>query len=190
MDEEQFAPPKNHNAIALLRDKLEEGAKLAALVNRLDTELKVAKSAYHTIRTETLPEIMRDIGVEKMRVAGWDAELDDLVEGSWPKDSVARVAAESYLKELGASDLLTIKVNLEFPRDHVERAREAMTLLRTAGYAPVYETNVHHATLKAFAKERLRMVQEALQAGRATAAFAGEKLGLFICKAVKFKKVK
>ena len=67
---------------------------------------------------------------------------------------------------------------------------QAMTLLRTAGYAPVYETNVHHATLKAFAKERLRMVQEALQAGRATAAFAGEKLGLFICKAVKFKKVK
>lgn len=161
-----------------------------AATEAAEADLKTAKEKERVMREETLPAMMRELGVEKMTLEdGNEITVKQEVYASVPEHR--KDAAYGWLEDNGYGGLIKTAITLEFGKDEFEKAQALVDELATLGYTDVLvDRNVNPQTLKAFLRERLaepktEFTEEELAEGQSALS-----LELFGARAVDTAKVK
>jgi len=162
----------------VLNKYLEEAISLSEVIERLEGDLKVAKSALHSLSTETIPDLMLELSLDEAKFRGWSVKVEEFVSGTLPKDDDKRAVAIRWLEENEAGGLIKTSLSLDFAKSQHNEALSIAAGLEEEGYAPTVKSDVHVQTLRAFARERLRNGQE-----------LPDLLGLYVGKTTKLKRV-
>lgn len=127
----------------------------AAEVERLETELKAAKSAYLRTEREDLPTLMEELGLTELKLHdGTVVVIKPDVDCGISEER--RQPAMRWLEDNGFGALIKTKVELAFGRDQRDVALRTAHSLEEQGFENVImKEEVHHATLKSFIKEQL-----------------------------------
>ena len=146
-----------------------EYVEATAEVDRLDEQLKLAKSRLNTLKTKTVPECMTAILQKSLTMEdGTKIEIKDFVSGSLPKDDgtkegkAKRAAGIKYLEKNEGTGLIKSSLQIDFEKSEhnmalsligtIEKAMKEMGLERE----PLeLETTVNAQSLGAYARERL-----------------------------------
>jgi len=132
-----------------------------AEVARLERELKKAKTVLKNTVEEVLPAKMDELGVQEFTTSsGLHVKIRKDVFGSLPKDAEKRREALEWLTKHGYESLIKDSFALSFDKGSHERAEALGKLLLEAGYGYDRKEDVHHSTLKAFIREKLRDGEE------------------------------
>lgn len=138
----------------------ELGALAAALVEA-DREVEAAedvlkrkKEYARTLREETLPSAMQELGLADVKLdTGQRIVVKQEVYASVPADK--KFEAYDWLEQHGFGGLIKTSVAVMFGKGEMEEAQSLMLTLQEDGLAPDLERSVHAQTLKAFLKEQL-----------------------------------
>ena len=124
-----------------------EGKRLSSLVNQLNKVtkdiqeaedfLKTLKAQKQNISFEQIPEVMDEMGIDRLDVDGATVSLKSFVSASIPLD-----------KKEDAYD-----ITLSFGRGEDNVAKDLMVDLDQRGFHPESKTHIHSMTLKAFVKD-------------------------------------
>lgn len=126
----------------------------AQAVEDANNELKEAKKKELTIREETIPGMMQELGFEKIKLeSGEEVSCKQEVYCSIPKD--CKYQAFEWLEENGHGGLIKTEIKVSYGKGELEEAIELESRLATEGLRPSLAQNVHAQTLKAFVKEQL-----------------------------------
>lgn len=173
---EQSAP----RSLDHLNRFLEDAVALEEAVERMEEDLKAAKSTLHVLKTKTIPDLMVELMMEEVVWNGWKAKVNDFVSGSLPSDPERRAKAIAWLEEHEGGGLIKTEVSVAFGRTHHNEALAIADTIKQQGFAPDVSSGVHAATLQAFARERIKNGDP----------IDTEVLGLYTGKVVKFGRVK
>lgn len=171
--------PQPQDRIDHLHSMLEEAVQMQEAVERMEEDLKVAKAALQDLKTKKIPDLMTDLRMERINFRGWDVSVAEEVYGALPKDQERRAEALRWLEEHEGGSIIQTQVALNFGRAQHNEAMDAVGTLRSMGFSPEVGSDVHHSTLKAFVRERLRAGEEV----------PDRTLGVSVIKAAKLKKV-
>lgn len=129
--------------------------KLMTEIEGLTDTLKVKKEELRRLQAEDLPQLMLNAGTSAFdTIDGFRLERGLKVEGALPKPAAQRERALNIIEKLGAADLIRTEMALAFPREHRDNAVALFRVLKAKGYEPEVSADVHHMTLKAWARER------------------------------------
>ena len=167
------------DALTRLNTKIGEAIELKQVVDQLEEDLKAAKQQLQLINTSVLPDMMAEIGVEKIVQNGWEVKVSDFVSGSLPKDDVRKAAAIRWLEDHDAGELLKTSLSVDFSRSQHNEALNLAGSIEQQGFAPKVESTVHPQTLAAFARERIKSGE----------AIDTEVLGLYTGRVAQYKNV-
>ena len=153
---------KAGDASALKDITIGEGKQLSQLVsqlNYLDGEitnfeslLKDLKKRKHQLQTDRIPNLMNDMGLDRVDVDGLTVQTKLTVHASIPVDNKEK--AFDWLRENGLDDIIKNDVMVSFTKGQDNRAGDLVGRLEAEGYDPKQKTHIHPSTLKAFVKER------------------------------------
>lgn len=160
-----------------LNAKCDEALALEDQVKNLTTTLEIASKALNRLKAVEIPEMMNEIGLEKIVRAGREIAVHDFISGSLPKEEQARAKAIKWLEEHDGAGIIKTTVSSAFGRGEHELATKVAQAVAEAGGEPLVETGVHSATLQSFARERLKNGEE----------IDTEVLGLYTGRVVKIK---
>lgn len=130
-------------------------------IAKLEKQLEGMKEEYRVLREHKVPEAMIKANQSQFRVALGDyanvsVEIADFVSGSLPKDETERGMAIEYLEENDAAELIKDTISISFRKSEHNMALDLLGRLKQEGFECVFENTVHHSTLQAWARERLR----------------------------------
>ncbi len=180
MDDFDLGPLASDSALEQLGKMAREAMALSEAIDRMEMDLKGAKAALHTLRSERLPTLMAAVSMDEGTFDGISLKAKDFVSGSLTKDPEKREKAINWLVANGAGGLLKTVITSSFGRSEKEEAERALALLKEAGIAADAEMTVHAQTLCAFARQRLAD-GEPLEA---------DLLGLYVGRVVEIKEKK
>ena len=139
------------------------GSQLSQLVRNLrnveqqiedaETHLKALKAEKHRLSVENIPQLMDEMGVERLDVDGVTVERKMIVSASIP--AARKDEAFSWLRDNGLDDIIKNDVTCSFGKGEDNIAGDVVGLLQERGFDPKTKTHVHPSTLKAFVKERV-----------------------------------
>lgn len=121
-------------------------------VTRAEEALKAAQQRERVLRENTLPELMKEAGQEKLRTSdGWDIELTETLRASIP--AANKGEAFKWLEEHGQAAIIKREIDLKFGKDEQDKADRALALVLEAGFHPTDKQTVHPQTLAATIRE-------------------------------------
>lgn len=123
-----------------------------------ESHIKALKQQKHSLATEIIPNLMDEMGVERIDVDGVSVVRKNVVHASIP--AARRDEAFEWLRQHNCDDIIKNDVICSFSRGQDTEAGNVMGMLREQGFAPEQKTQVHPMTLKAFVRERLESGQE------------------------------
>ena len=139
------------------------GSQLSQLVRNLrnvekqiedaENHLKALKAEKHRLSVENIPQLMDEMGVERLDVDGVTVERKMIVSASIP--AARKDEAFSWLRDNGLDDIIKNDVTCSFGKGEDNIAGDVVGLLQERGFDPKTKTHVHPSTLKAFVKERV-----------------------------------
>jgi len=139
------------------------GSQLSQLVRNLrnveqqiedaENHLKSLKAEKHRLSVENIPQLMDEMGVERLDVDGVTVERKMIVSASIP--AARKDEAFSWLRDNGLDDIIKNDVTCSFGKGEDNIAGDVVGLLQERGFDPKTKTHVHPSTLKAFVKERV-----------------------------------
>ena len=127
-------------------------------VEEAETLLKTLKSERQKLSTQMIPDLMDEMGVERVDVDGLTVTKKQIVAASIPVDK--RELAFDWLRERGLDDIIKNDVVCSFGRGQDNLAKDAFWTLKDKGLEPSTNTHIHPMTLKAFVKDRVEQGQE------------------------------
>ena len=127
-------------------------------VEEAETLLKNLKSEKQKLSTQMIPDLMDEMGVERVDVDGLTVTKKQIVAASIPVDK--RELAFDWLRERGLDDIIKNDVICSFGRGQDNLAKDAFWTLKDKGLEPSTKTHIHPMTLKAFVKDRVEQGQE------------------------------
>lgn len=149
-------------------------SRAASLIDEIEMrelELDQMKKELRSIQTETLPHMMQQAGSSTFTTLdGYELVKGLAYEGSLPKEPQKRAEAITYLEQRGAGDLVKSNVVIPFTKAELKEAMKLLVQLRQRGLHPNLVADVHHMTLKAWARGEMEDGREV----------NGEKIGLWI----------
>jgi seryl-tRNA synthetase len=158
LDEDLFVDQESFKDIST-----ETGKTLSNLVksiNRVskeieDTEnhLKALKAEKQKLAFETIPNLMDEMGIDRVDVDDATVSLKTVISASIPVDN--REKAFSWLRENGLGDIIKNDVTLSFSMGEDNMAKDLIVDLEQRGFTPSSKTYIHPMTLKAFIGERV-----------------------------------
>ena len=122
-------------------------------VEQAEQHLKYLKQQKHSVSSEVIPQLMDQMGVERVDVDGLTCTKKQVVHASIPQDR--KQEAFEWLREQGCDDIIKNDVTVSFGRGKDNEAGHVIGALRELGYEPEQKTQVHPMTLKAFVRERV-----------------------------------
>lgn len=138
-----------------LTDAAQQLLRAESETESAEAALKAAKERERVLREETLPNMMQELGVEKI-------VLTDGNELTCKQEVYASISADrkepafNWLETNGYGGLIKTTVSLDFARNELEKAQELIDELAELGYTNVLlDRNINPQTLKAFLRERL-----------------------------------
>jgi hypothetical protein len=175
----QFKPEEEILMDDILEDIFDEGGaldsintettkNLSGLVRQLrvveqdvedaETHLKALKQERQKLSTQMIPDLMDEMGVERVDVDGLTVTKKQIVAASIPVDK--RELAFDWLRERGLDDIIKNDVVCSFGRGQDNLAKDAFWTLKDKGLEPSTKTHIHPMTLKAFVKDRVEQGQD------------------------------
>tara|TARA_R100000544_G_C2206839_1_gene49768 strand:- start:29 stop:589 length:561 start_codon:yes stop_codon:yes gene_type:complete len=122
-------------------------------IEAAEVHLKILKEARRTITHDRIPNLMAEMGVEKLEVEGASVACKPLVHASIPV--ARRDEAYNWLRQNGLDDIIKNDVVITFGKGEDNVAGNLVGLLQEKGFDPKTKTHIHASTLKAFVKERV-----------------------------------
>ena len=120
-----------------------------ATVETLTEELTDAKEALRKVEQEDLPELMRELGLELMRLEdGSTVEVVNEVQCAITEAN--RERAHAWLTDNGFDGLIKTEVSVSYGRGERPKA-----IVLAASIGGTLKESVHPATLKSFVKEQM-----------------------------------
>lgn len=177
--EEQGEASASPDALGRLNKVLETTLQLKDHADQLEEDLKATKQQLQHLNTQIIPDMMAELGMEKVVQRGWEVKVDEFVSGTLPKPEGLRKAAIDWLVDHEAGDLLKTHLSVDFTRNQHNEALNLASQIEEQGFAPKVESTVHPQTLMAFARERIKNGEP----------IDTEVLGLYTGRVAKFKKV-
>lgn len=142
----------------------------------LDEEMKELNTKIKTIAQERLPEMMEDLGIEKIKLAsGKEIQLSTFYNAKIPPAEWAN--AVEWLEKTHNDGIIKSGFSVTMNRGEKQLADEAKDALRKVGIAVEVEDKIHPSTLKAFVREQIENEEE----------LPREIFGVYEGKIVKFK---
>jgi len=159
-------------------DTLKEISRLATsavnlerMISMGEEEMDKLRKQLNELRFNALPSLMLEAGMDSFRLTdGSTVKVEDYVQGSLPKDKVNRKAAIFVLEANGGEALIKNQVVASFERKEHNAAIAIARELQDRGLDVSIMQDVHHSTLHAFVREKLRHGE----------TIPYEKLGLFV----------
>ena len=127
--------------------------RVTSKIEKCEENLKTLKKEKQRLSMETIPELMDEMGIERLDVEGATVSLKPFVSASIPTNR--RQEAYTWLRENGLDDIIKNDVVLSFNRGEDNVAGSLMGELEERGFHPESKTHIHSMTLKAFVKERV-----------------------------------
>ena len=127
-------------------------------VEDAETHLKALKQERQKLSTQMIPDLMDEMGVERVDVDGLTVTKKQIVAASIPVDK--RELAFDWLRDRGLDDIIKNDVVCSFGRGQDNLAKDAFWTLKDKGLEPSTKTHIHPMTLKAFVKDRVEQGQE------------------------------
>lgn len=125
------------------------------IIERLEAELKEAEAAARRTAEIDLPELMRELGVEAIKLAdGTKVDLVKDIFASIPKDRYSEAC--DWLRSNNLEGVIKTRVLCEFDRGANDEALKVASMLHEQfGIAATVDENVHPSTLKSLMKEQI-----------------------------------
>lgn len=121
-------------------------------VKAAEEALKAAQQRERILRENTLPELMKEAGQEKLRTSdGYEIELTETLRASIP--AANKAAAFKWLEEHGQAALIKRELDLKFGKNEQEKADEALRIILEAGFTPTDKQSVHPMSLASAIRE-------------------------------------
>lgn len=160
-----------------LNNKVQEMSEIAfailkqeKLVTDLEIQLKDEKKKLDKMKTETLPDIMLSIGLQKFSLAdGTEIKIEPKINANIPTLSSIeraqgnrrqelmdrRTFAFKYLRNHHADSLIKTEIKVSLGKNEDELAKKVCNEILRLGIQPRQEETVHAGSLKKFIKEML-----------------------------------
>ena len=169
----------NNSTMQRMVSMMKEVVETETLVKELETNLVGLKSNLNLMKTQTLPDLMAEVGVSEFVLdeTGVRLIVDDFVHGSLPKEPDKREKAIKWLTDHDGADMLRTEVLVEFDKNEHNMALSFIAECEERDLDPEVKTGVHPQTYVAHMRERLRNGEEVPL----------EMLGLFAGRVVKVK---
>jgi sulfur transfer complex TusBCD TusB component (DsrH family) len=136
-----------------------------------EEELDKLRKQLNEMRFDLLPGLMLEAGLSSFRLTdNSTVRVEDYIQGSLPKDPIQRSAAIIVLEQAGGEALIKNDVVASFERKQHNAALALAQDLQAKGLDVHVEQDVHHSTLKAFVREKLKRGEQ----------LEYEKLGIFV----------
>jgi hypothetical protein len=136
-----------------LSDLVRKLRNVETQIEDAEQHLKALKQEKHKLSVENIPQIMDEMGVERLDVDGVTVTRKMIVQASIPVER--RDEAFAWLRENGLDDIIKNDVTCTFGKGEDNIAGDVVGLLQERGFDPKTKTHVHPSTLKAFVKERV-----------------------------------
>jgi hypothetical protein len=136
-----------------------------------EEEMDKLRKQLNELRFSQLPDLMLEAGLTAFRLTdNSTVRVEDYVQGSLPKDKANRAAAIIVLETNGGEALIKNQVIANFERKEHNAALAIARELQDRGLAVSLQQDVHHSTLQAFVREKLKHGE----------SLPYEKLGIFV----------
>lgn len=153
---QEDALASSKEAMKPLIEKAKEAISLTEIIANLEADIKAARASLHAINAKALPDMMAELGIDKIDVEGYPITVKDIISGSLPKEPDKREAAFEHLKSIEGEDLIKTMIHLSFSRGQHNEAHDVCEDLKGRGLEPQFEESVHAQTLAAFAREKIK----------------------------------
>jgi sulfur transfer complex TusBCD TusB component (DsrH family) len=159
-------------------DTLKEISRIATSAVHLENMIRMGEEELDKMRTQLnamrfdqLPSLMLEAGLASFRLTdGSTVSVEDYIQGSLPRDPIQRGSAIIVLEAAGGEALIRNQVVAQFEKREHNKAIAVAQELQARGLHVRVEQDVHHSTLKAFVREKLKRGEQ----------IAYEKLGIFV----------
>lgn len=151
------------NKLDTVRAKAARMRDVKLEIEDLETQLKDKKSELEKLVQIDLPDLMREIGMDRigLPVNGNKPAVDVVLQpfyraniaSSW--DEARRQAAFAWLIKNHAGDLIKTKIEMAFPRQSFKKAKALFNKLTKQKLNPTLDQSVHSQTLTAWLRERV-----------------------------------
>ena len=141
------------NTMKSLSSLVKEVDQLTTEINEKEQELKKLKTAKLKMSTEQIPNLMDEMGIQRLDVENLSVSLKPFVNASIPP--TRREEAYQWLRENDLDDIIKNDVILSFGKGEDNIAGDIMYDLEQRGMHPEKKTHIHQMTLKAFIRERV-----------------------------------
>jgi aryl carrier-like protein len=162
--------PSSHD-LARIQRLTERAVMLQKAIDVLEGDLKTYSTELLELRRELIPDAMAEHNLSEFKLTdGSGVKIGNFVSGSLPKTPLERTFALALLEEHGGEALIQNELIVNFQKKDHNRATALAEELRSAGYEVNLEGNVHHSTLAAWCREKVRAGER----------LDFEKLGMFV----------
>ena len=159
-------------------DTLKEISRLATSAVHLERmiqigeeELDKLRKQFNELRFDLIPSLMLEAGLASFKLTdNSTVKVEDYVQGSLPKGTIERQSAIIVLEQSGGEALIRNQVIADFERKEHNKALSIARELQDRGLNVKVQQDVHHSTLQAFVREKLKRGEQ----------LAYEKLGIFV----------
>jgi hypothetical protein len=159
-------------------DTLKEISRLATSAVHLENMVRIGEEEIDKLRKQlnelkfdTIPSLMLEAGLASFKLTdNSTVKVEDYVQGSLPKAIPERDAAIVVLEASGGEALIKNQVIANFERKQHNQALSIARELIDRGLDVKVQQDVHHSTLQAFVREKLKRGEQ----------IAYEKLGIFV----------
>lgn len=148
---------RDENKLGQLGILIRRSTGLESAIDELEAELKRRKEELREITERELPSLMGELQLEEFTSQDRKVKIEDVVQGSLPKDAAKRSKAVAFMQEHGGEDILRATIAIEFPKGDLESAEALARRIRKATNRDVVvDLTAHHSSYAAWARELLR----------------------------------
>jgi len=146
----------NEDELSTISKLAEEQVRLEEKIKDAEEKVKALKSAHFRVRTESLPEAMKQVGLSEFTLSN-GAKITVKDDYNVTISVANKPAAFNWLRENGHGDIIKNEVVLSFGMFEDSEKDKAIQIAEESGFTYAAKEAVHAGTLKAWAKAQFEL---------------------------------